>query len=86
MKPWYVYLLECADGTYYCGITNDLNRRLAQHNEGTAAKYTRARTPVRLLASAAVKNKSEALKVELFVKKAPRDHKISIITNKSWHI
>lgn len=45
---WYVYLLRCADGSLYAGITTDLDRRLAQHNAGTGAKYTRARRPVSL--------------------------------------
>ncbi|WP_147821217.1 GIY-YIG nuclease family protein [Salidesulfovibrio onnuriiensis] len=86
MQTWHVYLLECSDGTYYCGITTDLDRRLRQHNNGTAAKYTRYRAPVRLLTSAEVEDKSEALKVELFVKKTPRSKKCSVITNKSWKI
>ena len=43
---WVCYLLRCADDTLYCGITNDLEKRLAAHNAGTAAKYTRARGPV----------------------------------------
>lgn len=46
--PWYVYLLRCADGSLYAGITTDLARRLAEHNAGTGAKYTRARRPVSL--------------------------------------
>jgi len=86
MQTWHVYLLECSDGTYYCGITTNLERRLRQHNNGTASKYTRTRTPVRCIASCRVKDKSEALKVELFVKKSPKAQKRSIIQNKSWKI
>ena len=47
----YTYLLRCADGTLYCGWTNDLAARLAAHNSGKGAKYTRARRPVRLVYS-----------------------------------
>lgn len=85
MQTWHVYLLECSDGTYYCGITTDLERRLRQHNDGSASKYTRARTPVRCIVSCDVRSKSEALKVELFVKKAPKARKIAILKNKSWN-
>ena len=46
---WSVYVLECADGSYYTGITNDLPRRLEAHGAGTASKYTRGRRPVRLV-------------------------------------
>ena len=66
---WHVYLLECRDLTLYCGITNNIHRRLAQHNEGTASKYTRGRRPVILVSSRAVSNKSEALKLEAKIKK-----------------
>ena len=48
-KMNYTYLLQCADGTYYCGWTNDLEKRLASHNAGKGGKYTRARLPVKLV-------------------------------------
>lgn len=83
MPTWYVYLLSCADGTLYCGITTDLERRLAQHNNGTAAKYTRARTPVSLVTAVEVKDKSEALKLEINVKKRQRRHKVSYLNSHS---
>ncbi|MDW7711669.1 MAG: GIY-YIG nuclease family protein [Deferrisomatales bacterium] len=47
--PWYCYLLECSDGTFYAGITTDPARRTAEHNRGVASRYTRARLPVRLV-------------------------------------
>ncbi len=75
---WHVYLLECADGTLYCGITTDLARRLAQHN-GLApggARYTSGRRPVRLLASRACARKGAALRLECAVKARPRAEKI----------
>jgi len=45
---WYVYLLECSDSSLYCGITNDLEKRIATHNSGKGAKYTKVRLPVKL--------------------------------------
>ena len=75
---WHVYLLECADGTLYCGITTDLARRLDQHN-GLApggARYTSGRRPVRLLASRACAHKGAALRLECAVKARPRAEKI----------
>jgi len=83
MSTWQVYLLRCADGTFYCGITNDLDRRLAQHNAGTASKYTRARTPVRLEATATVGSKSDALRLELLVKRQKRERKVEFLLSRS---
>lgn len=76
MRAWHVYLLRCADNSLYCGITNDLDRRLAAHNAGTASKYTRARLPVSLAASTEVDGKSAALRLELAIKKLPAGQKI----------
>ncbi|WP_338667106.1 GIY-YIG nuclease family protein [Pseudodesulfovibrio methanolicus] len=81
MQTWNVYLLRCADNSLYCGITNDLNRRLAAHNAGTASKYTRARLPVSLAASVEVNGKSAALKLELAIKKLPAGQKIERLTS-----
>lgn len=61
---WRVYVLRCRDGTLYCGITNDLERRLHQHNRGTGARYTRGRGPVVLERSWRAADKSAALKAE----------------------
>ena len=73
---WVCYLLECADGTLYCGITNDLEKRLAAHNAGEGAKYTRGRTPVRLAHVELYANKSAALKREMQIKWMPRREKL----------
>lgn len=74
---WYVYLLECRDGTLYCGITCDLERRVAQHNGLVpgGARYTRGRRPVRLTASLSCPDKSTALRLERAVKARPRAEK-----------
>lgn len=77
MSQWHVYLLTCADGTLYCGITTDLPRRLAEHNAGTASKYTRARLPVAIAAHAPCADKSAALRLELATKKHARAAKLA---------
>lgn len=76
---WHVYLLICADGALYCGVTTDVARRLAEHNAGTASRCTRARLPVRLAACAPCADKSEALRLEIAVKKRPRTAKLSFL-------
>jgi len=76
---WFVYILKCADNSYYCGITNDLDKRLKAHNNGTASKYTRGRLPVKFVKIWAVTNKSAALKLEAKIKKLPKNKKLSFI-------
>ncbi len=76
---YHVYLLRCADDTIYTGITNDLARRLKQHNAGTASKYTRSRRPVRLIDSRAAGDRSAALKLEAAIKALPRRKKIAFL-------
>jgi len=75
---WITYLLLCSDNTLYCGITNDLTRRVKQHNEGKGAKYTRGRTPVTVLKFWLFDTKSEALKFEYYVKSLPREKKLKL--------
>ena len=74
---WLVYLLECADGTYYAGITNRLEHRLEAHNLGQGARYTRSRRPVVLLATQEHPNRSEASKAEARLKQLPRGEKLN---------
>jgi putative endonuclease len=73
---WCLYLLECADGSYYAGITNDLENRIKAHNDGLGAKYTRGRGPVKLLAQQDFENRSEASKAESAIKKLPKSQKL----------
>ncbi len=78
---WFVYLLECADGSLYCGVATDLERRIAEHN-GEApggAKYTRGRRPVRLAASATCPDRASACRLERLVKRHPRSRKTSFL-------
>ena len=74
---WLVYLLECADGTYYAGITNRLEHRLQAHNLGQGARYTRSRRPVVLLATQEHPDRSEASKAEARLKQLPRSEKLN---------
>ena len=78
---WYVYLLECADGTLYCGVTTDLERRLAEHNGSAAggARYTRGRRPVRLAACAPCPDRAAACRLEDRIKRLPRRQKLAAL-------
>ncbi len=69
---WFCYVLECADGTFYTGITNSIDRRLSMHNRGRASRYTRGRLPVRLIYVEACRDRSSASRREIAVKKMPR--------------
>lgn len=77
---WICYLLRCVDGTLYCGITNDLDKRLAAHNAGEGAKYTRGRTPVTIVYFETCADKSIALKREMEIKALPRSEKLGLIS------
>jgi len=79
-KDWLVYILECSDKTLYTGITNDLEKRLEQHNSGKdGAKYTRVRRPVKCVYQEVQKNRSEASKREFAIKKITRAEKLQLI-------
>ncbi len=75
VKSWVLYVLRCADESFYCGITNDLNRRIAQHNAGKGARYTRGRGPVALIKSWPAAGMSAALKAERAFKALTRPEK-----------
>jgi putative endonuclease len=68
-RPWYVYLLECVDGSIYTGVAVDVARRYAEHVAGKGARYTRGRPPVRLLATFAHPDRSSALRAEHAIKR-----------------
>lgn len=76
---WYVYILRCRDDTLYTGITDDMDRRIAQHNAGKGAKYTRGRGPVTVVYRELCTDKSQALKRELAIKAMPRAKKLALI-------
>jgi len=76
---WVVYLLKCKDGTLYCGITNDLPKRITKHNDGKGAKYTKGRGPVTLVAFCGGFKKGDALKMERKIKRMPKNKKVDFL-------
>lgn len=78
-SKWYLYLLRCRDGSLYCGITTDVQKRLEQHRSGKGAKYTRGRAPLELVYTEECADHSTALKRELAVKALPREEKLKLI-------
>ena len=76
---WFVYILRCADGSLYTGITKDVKRRCQQHNAGTASRYTRSRLPVKLVYQEALPSQSSALKREAAIKIMTRREKLAMI-------
>jgi len=76
---WFVYILRCADGSLYTGITLELTRRLEQHNAGTASRYTRSRLPVSIEYHETQATRSSALKRELEIKAMTRKVKEALI-------
>ena len=77
----YTYLLRCADGTLYCGWTNSLEKRVAAHNAGTGARYTKSRRPVELAYCEVFATKQEAMRREAQIKRLTRRQKLLLIEN-----
>jgi len=83
---YFVYIAECADGSYYTGYASNLNDREDVHNglkKGIGAKYTRSRKPVKIVHSEKFQTKSDALKREIEIKKLSREEKVLLLTNSS---
>jgi len=79
-KAWWVYVVECSDGSLYTGISTDVSRRVKDHNsDGRGAKYTRPRRPVKLATSFPAGTRSRALKQEALFKKLSRKRKLQFI-------
>lgn len=78
---YYVYILLCADSTFYIGTSNNVEKRVKTHNLGKGAKYTKVRRPVKLLYTETLPNKSEALKREIELKKFTRAKKENLLSN-----
>ena len=72
---WFVYVVRCADDSLYCGIARDVAARLAEHEAGTGAKYTRGRGPLRLVHRRGCRDKGTALRLEYLIKQLPRAEK-----------
>lgn len=77
--PHYVYVLECADGSFYTGYTTDPERRVREHNAGEGAKYTRGRTPVELVHTESFETRSAAMAREHAIKERSRAKKEALI-------
>ena len=85
LHMWYLYVLLCADGTYYTGVTTEMDRRLAEHNGSVrGAKYTRTRRPVRLVYCRAYEDRSSAQKAEHAFKRYSHAQKKQIVESQSW--
>lgn len=78
-KIWYLYILQCRDGTLYTGITDDVSRRLEQHNSGKGAKYTRGRGPLKLIYQERCGTHGDALRREIQIKRMTRQEKLRIV-------
>lgn len=77
---WHVYIVRCADDSLYTGCTNDLLKRVATHNAGKGARYTRSRLPVSVVWSVRVKDRSAALSREAKLKQLSRAEKLALIS------
>lgn len=82
MKKWYVYIVEClGDGSYYTGITTNVNKRIETHNNGKGSKYCRSRLPVVLRISFEAEDRSSASKEEYRIKQLTKEQKLKLINN-----
>jgi predicted GIY-YIG superfamily endonuclease len=79
MARWFVYVVRCADGSLYTGISTDVSARVAAHNAGRGARYTRSRRPVELIHTERKKSQSTALKREAAIKAWPRERKLTLV-------
>jgi len=75
-KKWYVYILECQDGSYYTGVTTDMDKRMKAHANGKGSKYVYNKGFRKLLFAKSCKNKSDAHKCEYEIKQLPREKKL----------
>ncbi len=81
IKPWFVYILECQDGSFYTGVTNDLDKRMKAHAEGKGAKYVCSKRFKRLLHSRECKDRSDAQKCECHIKTLYKWDKLTWFVN-----
>ncbi|MEZ5461360.1 GIY-YIG nuclease family protein [Dokdonella sp.] len=78
-SPWLLYLIECRNGHFYAGITNDLPGRYRAHLEGRGARYTRANPPIRLVGSRNFPDRASASRAEYLIKQLPRTRKLAFL-------
>jgi predicted GIY-YIG superfamily endonuclease len=82
----FVYLLRCADGTLYCGWSTDPERRLGEHQAGTASRYTRGRLPVELVYTREFATQSEAMREEIRIKRLTRPEKHALVSGRTANV
>ena len=83
---FFVYIVQCAKGTYYTGYTNDLEKRIRLHNNGTGAKYLRGRAPLKLVYTREYIYYKNAVKAEIAIKQLTKKQKEELITNSEMQI
>ena len=83
MARWYVYVVRCADGSLYTGVSTDVPARVAAHNSGRGARYTRSRRPVELVHTETKKTQSTALRREAAIKAWPRQRKLTLMRSEA---
>ncbi len=84
-ERWTVYLLECSDGSLYAGVTNDVGRRVAEHNAGRGARYTRSRLPVTLVYRESAECRGDAQRREHAIRRLPRRAKLALVRSAGEH-
>ena len=82
---WFVYLVECRDGTLYTGVARDVERRVGEHNAGRGARYTRGRGPVKIVAASRAMEKRAAYRLEWSIKQMPRARKAAAVCDERAH-
>ena len=81
-KPWHLYLLLCRNGSYYAGITTDVDARFQAHLRGRGARYTRANPPLQLLGSRRYPDRASAARAEWVIKQLPKERKLAFLLDK----
>lgn len=82
-EEWTIYILKCGDGTYYTGVTKDLDKRIEEHRSGKGAKYLRGRGPLKTVFNKKLDSHGSALKYEIKIKKLSRPEKTNLISDPS---
>jgi len=78
---YFTYIIECLDGTLYCGITTDVKRRFKEHREGKGGNYTRSHKPLKIVYTEKCKDRSTALKREIEIKSFSKENKLKLISS-----
>jgi putative endonuclease len=84
MPAWFVYVVRCRDGSLYTGIARDVNARVAQHNQGRGARYTRGRRPVAIVHVERKRSQGSALRREAAIKALPRKAKLALASEAAF--